>query len=438
MPSSRPLRRLSRARRAALSLSLVAGALTSLVVAAPSSGATRLPVAARASGTVTTAAVYRGTASDRRIARALSNRAAPRLFGRYFSGTVLDVESNRVVWSRYGTTGRMPASTAKLVTATNALSLYGPDHRFTTTVQASYGYAVVTLVGSGDPSLSTADLRVLAQQTAAELKAHGRTSVLLGFDDYLFAAPSRASGWLRTYVPADVRWVRALVVDGHHARDTSLDAATVFAALLRAQGVAVPSVRRSHARAGSPVVASVQGDRLDAIVRQMMLVSDNDHAEALNRLVAVASHRPTTWAGAAMAQRVTLARDGITLGSGALRDGSGLSRYDRLTTTQLAQVVDNFLEPGQDDLAVLRSGGLPLAGRTGTLRNRFRSGPARCAAGKIAAKTGSLRDTVSLAGYTRGTDGRLKAFAFVVNYKTADSTLRQRIDLLAATVNGCY
>jgi D-alanyl-D-alanine carboxypeptidase/D-alanyl-D-alanine-endopeptidase (penicillin-binding protein 4) len=442
LPSPSSLRP-ARLRRTALAVSAAAGCLIPLVAAAPSSGAVR-PVSSssvRAAGALPTAAVYHSSVADRRMARALSNRAVSRLFGTHFSGTVLDVETNHVIWSRYGGTGRLPASTTKLVTATNALNLYGPDHRFTTTVVSSYGSAVLTLVGSGDPSLSTADLRVLAEQSAAQVKAAGRSSVLLGFDDHLFAPPSLASGWKRTYVPSDVRWVRALVVDGHHAADTSLDAATVFAGLLRAQGIAVPSVRRSYARAGSPVVASVQGDRLDAIVRQMMLVSDNDHAEALHRLVAVGTGRPATWAGAALAQRSMLARDGITLSSSALRDGSGLSRADRLTSTQLAFVVDNILEPEQTDLAILRDGGLPVAGRTGTLRaslGRFSSGPARCAAGKVVAKTGSLSDAVTLAGYTRGADGRLKAFAFVVNFVPANRTIRQRVDLLAATVNGCY
>ena len=182
----------------------------------------------------------------------------------------------------------------------------------------------------------------------------------------------------------------------------------------------------------------MQGDRLDAIVRQMLLVSDNDHAEALHRLVARATHHTATWGGASAAQRQVLAGQGIVLATTAMKDGSGLSRSDRLTTTQLARVVANAFESGQDDLAVLRTDGLPVAGRTGTLQHRFAGAPASCAIGKVAAKTGSLSDTSSLAGYTRGADGRLKAFAFVVNYHRVDSQLRRNLDLLAATVNGCY
>jgi D-alanyl-D-alanine carboxypeptidase/D-alanyl-D-alanine-endopeptidase (penicillin-binding protein 4) len=443
-----PLRRLPELRparlpRTALVVAAAAGCLAPLVVAGPTSGAVRTAtVSASARPAVARAAVtYVPTAADRRIARMLTRRATPRLFGRYFSGTVIDVASNKVVWSRYGGTGRMPASTTKLVTATNALNVFGPDHRFTTTVRSSADHRTMTLVGAGDPSLSTADLRALARQTAANAKAQNLTWVRVRFDDYRFARPTLATGWKASYGPGDVRWVRALVVDGHHVNDTSRDAAGVFARLLAAEGVRVSSVYRARAEGGSPVVATLQGDRLDEIDRQMMLVSDNDHAEALHRLVARQAGYPATWTGARTAQRVVLARDGVRLPTTALRDGSGLSRSDRLTSTQLARVVDNILESGQTDLAVLRSGGLPVAGRTGTLRaslGRFSTAPAKCAAGEVVAKTGSLRDAVTLAGYTRGTDGRLKAFAFLVNYKTADRTLRRHVDALAATVNGCY
>lgn len=422
-------------RRPALIAALAVAVLAPVAVAAPSSGAIR-PTAARPA-----AVAYQPTPADRRIATLLTGRTRPATVGRAFSGSVVDVESNRVIWSRNGSTPRLPASTVKLVTATNALTVFGPAHRFTTTVRRGSTWGEVVLVGSGDPSLSSADLNVLARSTAAAVKAQRVTSVRVWADDRLFPAPSLASGWKRSYVPSDIRWVRALVVDGRHAADTSLDAAKIFAVKLKAQGLSVTAVGRAGAPAGSPVVASVQGARLDSIVRQMMLVSDNDHAEALHRLVAIAKGYPPTWAGAARAQRAVLAGDGVRLPVAALRDGSGLSRADRLTTTQLALVVDNILEPGQSDLATLTSGGLPVAGRTGTLRpslRRYVTWPTRCAAGRVVAKTGSLTDVTSLAGYTRGTDGRLKAFAFVVNGTKANLKVRRTVDALAATVTGCY
>lgn len=430
--------------RHALVLCTLAAGLGPVLFAPPSSAAPPSTTASRlttASASVQAASSYRPTAADRRIASKLNTRATTAAFGRYFSGTVLDVASNRVVWNRAGGTGRMPASTAKLVTATNALTVFGPTHRFRTTVYRGSAWSTVVLVGAGDPSLSTANLNTLAKATAVRLRAQRQTWARVKVDDHIFPKPTLASGWKASYVPADVRAVRALVVDGHHAKDTSLDAGAVFAARLRAAGIKVTSVGRATAPTGSPLLAGVSGQRVDAIVRQMMLVSDNDHAEALHRLVARATRYPTSWAGAHRAQQATMARDGVWLPSSALKDGSGLSRGDRISTTALARVVDNILEPGQSDLAVLRSGGLPLSGRTGTLKaayGRFTTAPSKCAAGRIVGKTGTLTDAAALAGWTRGSDGRLKAFAFVVNYRKANLAQKRQIDALAATVTGCY
>jgi D-alanyl-D-alanine carboxypeptidase/D-alanyl-D-alanine-endopeptidase (penicillin-binding protein 4) len=428
--------------RTVLVPAVVLASLATVLVAGPSAATTpgTAPNAAPVAATLATTAavVSQPTAADRRIAAKLTARATVARFGTRYSGTVIDVDSNRVVWSHKGSVARRPASTTKLVTATNALTLYGPQYRFTTTVKRSGTSRALWLVGSGDPSLSGADLSALANQTVAQLAPSGVRTVRIYADDHIFVRPTLAAGWKASYVPADVRWVRALVVDGHHVRDTSLDAATVFAKKLAARGLTVVKVTRGTPAAGTPVVAKVQGDTLASIVAQMLLVSDNDHAEALHRLVARKAGYSTSWLGARQAQRAVLARDGIRLPDGALRDGSGLSRLDRMTSTQLARVVDNFLEPQQSDLVALRSGALPVAGRTGTLKHRFGTPQSKCAIGRVVAKTGTLSDTVTLAGYTRGTDGRLKAFAFMVEGKAPSATLRGRVDMLAATVTGCY
>ena len=91
----------------------------------------------------------------------------------------------------------------------------------------------VVLVGSGDPDLSSAQLAALAKTTAAKMKARRQTRVRLYADDSLFAAPTLATGWKSTYVPADTTWLRSLVVDRHDVPDTALDAAKVFAAKLQ-------------------------------------------------------------------------------------------------------------------------------------------------------------------------------------------------------------
>lgn len=382
------------------------------------------------------ATVPETSAADAQIATALNLRATPAAFGARFSGQVVDVESGAVVWERDSGWLLIPASTAKLVTATNAIAAFGPRHRITTSVVRGTSWRHVVLVGGGDPSLSGADLAGLARTTVAELRLRGVTRVKVWFDDSLFPAPTLAAGWKAGYVPTDVRAVRALVVDERHAADTSLVAATVFAAKLKAAGVGVIAVGRGRAPGGAASVATVRGDRVDVIVRQMLMASDNDHAEALHRLVALRVGQRATWAGSAVAARTVAAGQGLRLGATQLHDGSGLSMRDRLSAAQLASLVARAVSVSSP---VATS--LPVAGVSGTLRasyGRFTTRPSRCAAGLVHAKTGTLDQVVTLAGWTTGVDGRVKAFAFVVNGAGDSLTLKRRIDALAATVTGCY
>lgn len=373
------------------------------------------------------------------MAGALNARVTPEAFGPQFSGQVVDVDSGTVVWGRDADRLLNPASTTKLVTATTALTVLGADHQITTSVRRGSSWSQVVLVGGGDPSLSSAHVAVLARATAATLRVHRVSRVKVWFDDSLFAAPSPAPGWKSEYVPNDVRAVRALVVDERHAADTSLDAARVFAARLGAAGIAVVAVGRGRAPAGAPTVAVVRGDRLDVITDTMLLSSDNDHAEALYRLVALALGQRATWAGSAAAGRAALSAQGVAIGAGQLYDGSGLSLRDRLSAGQLVSVVTRTLDPLSAAAPV--SAALPVAGLSGTLRaslGRFSTSPSSCAAGLVHAKTGTLDQAIALAGWTAGADGRLKAFAFVVNGAGDGLRLKRRVDALAATVTGCY
>jgi len=372
------------------------------------------------------------------MARALAARATPAAFGNGLTGQVVDVASGQVVWASRSTAMVQPASTTKLVTAVNALAVYGPGYRFATTVRRGSSYGQLVLVGGGDRSLRGADLATLATTTVQQLRQHRVTRVKVWVDDLLFPAPSSARGWKPSYVPSEVRAVRALVVDRRRVRDTGLDAGTQFAARLRAAGVAVVGVGRGRAAPGAPAVASVRGQRLDVIVRSMLLTSDNDDAEALHRLVAVRTGLTPTWAGSARAQQQVAAGEGLRLGATQLYDGSGLSYADRLSAAQLVAVVTHMLDPGQPALRAAALTALPVGGVSGTLRWRYAGGSARCARGLVHAKTGTLDQAVSLAGWAPDAAGRVKAFAFVVNGRGAGAALRAKVDALAATVTGCY
>ncbi len=420
----------------------LAGAL--LLGAAPTAAADRTPLAgvAPTAGTTTrtlSESHYVRSAGDTRMASALTSRATTTRFGTSFSGAVVDAGTNATVWSKNGTTTRMPASTNKLVTATNALTVFGPGARFTTEVRTGSAADRVVLVGSGDPSLSSAGLDAMAKKTASVLVAKAITAARVYVDDDVFPTPTLAYGWKSSYVPDSIAPVRGLVRDQRNDSDTSAEAGRYFRDRLKAYGVtAAGYYGRANAATTSTRITSTTGQPVSTIVSRMLLNSDNEIAEGLHKKVGIALKHGATWDGAKIAQAEALGIQRLSVG--VLYDGSGLSRADRISALQLARIVDRGLDPTlQEKLWPMQSAAaIPTAGRTGTLANRFTTTQSKCAVGKLWAKTGTLSDVVALAGFTKGADGRLKAFAFVVNGKDSSTTLKQNIDMLAATVNGCY
>ncbi|MGH8894217.1 MAG: D-alanyl-D-alanine carboxypeptidase [Actinomycetes bacterium] len=381
------------------------------------------------------------SATDQAAHELLTSRSTAKNLGDDLAGMVADAETGQEVWSHHPVERQIPASTVKIVTAVNALTTFGPAHRFRTRAMTGATSRRVVLVGGGDPSLSRSDLRRLAGRTAAALAPDGRRRVRVDVDDTLFPAPTHAQGWRAGYTIADVSPVRALVVDQHRTWDTSMDAGRLFARMLEREGLRVRAVARRARPAGSAVIARVRGDDVAIQVGYMLRTSDNDVAESLHRLVAVHTGFAASWAGAAEAQVAALARLGVTVAPGSLHDGSGLSRRDRLRPSEVVAVLRTAFDPAHPELAGLQRGSLAIAGVSGTLAPSFRryvTNPTRCAAGLIEAKTGSLSGVIALSGLARGADGRVKVFSFLLNRVPSTLTTRRAVDRLAATVTGCW
>ncbi|MFF4398196.1 D-alanyl-D-alanine carboxypeptidase/D-alanyl-D-alanine-endopeptidase [Streptomyces sp. NPDC001480] len=402
------------------------------VLAAPSAFAADKPVAK----------VAALDSAEQKIAKNLDARAQDTRLGNTLSGVVIDADSGKTVWGHKATTALMPASNTKLGTATAALTVLGPGHRFTTKVV--YGDGTLTLVGGGDRTLTTGDLAALAETAAAGLRNAGLTSVKVRVDDSLFPKPTLATGWNTGYYPDTVAPVRALVVDGRMVTDTALDAGRSFAQLLTDQGVTVTGqVTRGTAGTGDVPVARHQSDQLSVIVKHMLKVSDNDIAETLLRMTALASGRPATFEGGTAAVRTVLTHYGVSLDHFVIHDGSGLSRANRIPARTLADILDVAADPRHSSTLKYVVDGLPVAGEAGSTLGpewgRFDTAHSRCAVGKVKAKTGTLTGALGLSGLTKAKDGRWKVFSFMENGSTATpAATKDALDGLAATVNGCW
>lgn len=330
---------------------------------------------------------------------------------------------------------QIPASTMKVITAATALTTLGEGHRFATKVVEGEDATHIVLVGGGDPLLTSAELTSLAKRTARKLK--GASAITVDVDDYLFPQPTDAQGWAPGDRPTYAAAVRPLALLGSYSNDTVAIAWSGFVQALRAQGVDARTGTRVLAAKDARRITIIRPNTLRDAVDVMLRVSENNVAEVLFRQVALARGYPATWSGSSAAAQEALRELGLATWRLKLVDGSGLSGRNRLTAESLTHVLDIALGDPRLDALI---DGLPVAGRSGTLINRFAAPPASCARGEVAAKTGSLTGVSTLAGVTKGPDGQWRSFAIMVNrrpsaYPTSSTSLA--IDTVAAIVEGC-
>lgn len=368
-----------------------------------------------------------------------------------YSGAVLDEGTGKVLFANNATKGYLPASTLKLLTTTAAISIMGPEHQFATrTVSAGRGQ--LTLVGGGDPYLlksplasdpGRASLSRLAELTAAGLKRQHVSKVTLRYDVSLFSGPAWNPDWPPGYrdqvTPITALWVNEGRVGGavgarvpHPAKNAAND----FAAALRVRGVAVSSVSAGVAPKGSAPVASVKSMPLDRIVEHLLMVSDNDAAEVVARQAAIASGQPGSFVAARKVVRARLVKLGVWDPTARLRDGSGLSRSNKVPADLMARVLRLDLEVEHPELRPVITA-LPVAGVEGSLRNRFGEEGARAGRGLIRAKTGTLTEVSALAGFVRTADGSMMTYAFLVNGAEDYFGTRAWLDRVLSALSTC-
>jgi D-alanyl-D-alanine carboxypeptidase/D-alanyl-D-alanine-endopeptidase (penicillin-binding protein 4) len=215
--------------------------------------------------------------------------------------------------------------------------------------------------------------------------------------------------WKPSYYLDESPPLSALTVDrvryrGVIAYPPAVGAARAFRDALVAAGIAVRGGSDAgRAANGAFPLASVASPPLAVLVRSMNRESDNFIAELLLKQLGAVNGLPGSSARGGAVVRATLAAAGVPLTGVRIVDGSGLSPYNRMTAAALAAILEAAWNDPEVRAAFVAS--LPVAGLTGTLADRMRTGPAR---GRVIAKTGTTSAASTLAGYVRD------RFAFAV------------------------
>ncbi len=374
-----------------------------------------------------------------------------------FSGIVIDpAADNATLWNQDSTAPQIPASTAKLMTGAALLTSVDPTSRFVTKVVRGDQEGDIVLVGGGDVTLSARNEGVgtvyegapLMSDLAAQVKASGVDVQRIVMDTEYWTGPDLADGWQTSDIrgtPASAQGyitrMSPLMVDGDRedpANENSIRTGepteTAGRALARLLGTPELPLVDGTAPEGGEVIAQVSSQPMSVLLAQALEKSDNVLAEALARQVAIARGAPPSFQGSAAAILESLEDLGIDTIGVEVFDGSGLSTNDRVPPAVLAQVVSmavNGTPPAMRNLLT----GMPIAGVSGSLEDRFQDDASRAGAGWVRAKTGSLEVTYALVGYVPDVDGRLLVFAFVSN--GVGPGTRPALDALAASLRGC-
>ena len=214
------------------------------------------------------------------------------------------------------------------------------------------------------------------------------------------SVPLRGSDTADAAVPSPAAYLWAALVDALRARH--VDVATDVPGGPAPPLDVAPAARRS--------VWIHDSEPLAKVVAGMWFPSDNLVAELLLKSLGVArAGVPGTSENGAALEREWLQSIGVDPRTVTLRDGSGLSIYDRITPRALSAVLQaDWNGPHREEVL----GALPVAGVRGTLREEFVDTPA---AGRAYVKTGSMSHVRGLAGYIETRAHGALTFALMVD-----------------------
>jgi len=192
---------------------------------------------------------------------------------------------------------------------------------------------------------------------------------------------------------------------------------SAFRDVLLTRGIDVggPAVDIDDVENGASVATAApvlvhQSAPLATLAQPMMKFSLNLYAETLFRTLGVGMQNGGTVEAGRAAVLAVLNQWGISTAGALIADGSGLSRYNLVTPEMMASVLTHVYN--DDRHRAVFEEALPIAGKDGTLARRMVH---TAAEGNARAKTGTLANARTLAGFVKTRDGEPLVFAILAN-----------------------
>jgi D-alanyl-D-alanine carboxypeptidase/D-alanyl-D-alanine-endopeptidase (penicillin-binding protein 4) len=195
--------------------------------------------------------------------------------------------------------------------------------------------------------------------------------------------------------------------------------------LVTGNAVDIDDLQPAPDRSDATTLFTYRSPTLAEIARPLLKDSINLYGEAFMRLNADKGAFPTNDA-ALEGLRKRLAGWGVPDGSYQLVDGSGLSRRDAISPDAVMIVLRRMFDASGASPFLAA---LPVAGVDGSLAGRMKG---TAAEGNVRAKTGTMSNIRSLAGYVTTRSGERLAFVIVINnFEGTGAEANQAIDAIA-------
>jgi len=208
-----------------------------------------------------------------------------------------------------------------------------------------------------------------------------------------------------------------------------------FQQALAEEGIAVKqTLVTSNSRNFTQELATVESPPLAELVKETNRESNNVYAEVLLRLLGKNTGKmpvpqQDTMEVGLKELKTTLTQLGVNPNTYKLADGSGLSRHNLISPEALVQTLRLM---ANSPLASIYRASLPVAGESGTLKNRFLT-PNRVI---LQAKTGTLTGVAALSGYVEVPNYEPLVFSIMVNQSALSAPkVRSAIDEIVLLLN---
>ena len=217
-------------------------------------------------------------------------------------------------------------------------------------------------------------------------------------------------------------WIESVAVD-----NPTLYALTVMKEVFEKKGIQVLGKavdiddRDSASYATTMTLASYDSPLLSDIVAATNKPSQNLYAEQLFRTVGAQKAGKGTMEQSRSVAYPLLAQWGVDTTRLRMLDGSGLSRLDLITPSDIVAILTGMYHSPEWE-PFYQS--LPVAGVDGTIKRRMRG---TLAEGNVHAKTGYIGYVRSLSGYVTSMDGEIFVFSMIANNYTVPTRFAEAI-----------